>query len=360
MLYHRSKLKSEMGRNRNLLRAVAFLAVALPVASYAQSSVTLYGIVDSGLQFVNHSGSSGGSTLGVESGGFWPSRFGLRGQEDLGAGLKALFRLENGFNIGTGALSASNTLWSRMSYVGLNSDLYGTLTAGRQFSVQWDKTLWYDPTTYAGYSIMSLLTMPRSTLVNSNSIKYQSPTISGLNVEAMYGFGQEMAGNPVAGRYIGASLEYVNGPFATRFLYEEARGQASTVDQSGLADRRYSLAARWVIPERYNLAAGVTRIGGQLQLTPRGTIYWITGGYWPSPSTTINLELGRYDYQGTGHHSQLASLEDRHFLSKSTFLYAQVGYMANQGTADLGVLDFTTTTPGKNQLAASFGINKRF
>jgi predicted porin len=70
--------------------------------------------------------------------------------------------------------------------------------------------------------------------------------------------------------------------------------------------------------------------------------------------------VGRYDYQGTGQHSQMLTTSGRYFLSKTTYLYANVGYMANQGDADLSIYNYATTQAGKNQLGMSVGINTRF
>lgn len=341
-------------------KMIAALVAALPFVAHAQSSVVLYGMVDTGLQYINHAGANGGSQTGLINGGFWPSRFGLRGKEDIGGNTSVLFQLENAFDSTSGALIPSGVLFNRTSLVGAMNPAFGTLTAGRQYGVQYDKTLFYDPTSLASYSILSLGLIPLTTLRLSNSVKYVSPSFSGFNVEAMYGFGQQLPGNMVAGRYIGSALEYAHGPLSVRFVYEESRGTVDTVDQSGLADRRYSVAATWSVPSRYQLSAGATRIGGDLQLTPRGTVYWATGGIWASPTVNLDLTVGRYDYQGTGKHSQMITASGRYFLSKATYLYANAGYMANQGDADLSIYNYDTTQPGKNQLGLSIGINKRF
>jgi predicted porin len=342
-------------------KSALVLLAAVPALSHAQSSVTLYGMLDTAMQYLNHASAAGGSEIGMTNAGFWPSRFGFRGVEDIGGGTTVLFQLENGFDSTSGALVSSGTLFNRTALVGASNNSFGTLTAGRQYSVQYDKTLYYDPTALASYSVLSIDPIPLTTLRLNNSAKYLSPTLAGFNVEAMYGFGEQLAGNTLAGRYIGSSLEYGVGPFAMRFVYEESRGTVSTgFDQSGLADRRYSLAARWSVPNSYIVSAGVTRVGGDLQLTPLGTVYWATGGVSLSPELNIDLTVGRYDYQGTGQHSQMLTTSGRYFLSKTTYLYANVGYMANQGDADLSIYNYATTQAGKNQLGMSVGINTRF
>src|ERR1700751_1206050 len=94
-------------------------------AAYAQSSVTLYGLIDEGVNFTNNAGS--GSAVQVRSGDTSGSRWGVRGDEDLGGGLSAIFRLESGFNASNGQLGEGGRLFGRQAYVGLQSQQYGTL-----------------------------------------------------------------------------------------------------------------------------------------------------------------------------------------------------------------------------------------
>jgi predicted porin len=95
-------------------------------AAHAQNSVTLYGLIDEGVNFTNNAGSgSAGNAAG--------SRWGVRGSEDLGSGLSAIFRLEGGFNASNGEFGQEGRLFGRQAYVGLQSDRYGTLTLGRQY-----------------------------------------------------------------------------------------------------------------------------------------------------------------------------------------------------------------------------------
>lgn len=333
----------------------------LPGLAHAQSSVTLYGTLDVGVQYLNRaSGAKPSSQLAMINAGFWPSRFDFRGIEDIGGGNKILFLLENGFDLTSGALISSGVLFNRTALIAWASR-YGTLSAGRQYSVQFDRTLAYDPTSLASYSILSLEAIPLATLRVNNSVKYLSPTIGGFTGEAMYGFGQQLPGSNVAGRYMSAALEYTLGYFTTSLVYEDAHGTiAAALDQSGLSDRRYSIAVRYSVPTRFVVSMGATRVLGDLQPTPRGTVYWTAAGVWATPSLNINLSVGRYDYQGKGQHSTLLTTSARYFLSKTTYLYANVGYMSNQDAGTLGIYNYAATRPGVNQLGASIGIDKRF
>ncbi|CAH0447819.1 hypothetical protein LMG10661_03892 [Ralstonia syzygii subsp. syzygii] len=104
-------------------------------SAYVQSSVTLYGIVDTTIHYITNANSAGNSLVQMESGAVYNSRWGLKGSEDLGGGNKALFVLESGFNSATGRMSSSGTLFNRQSYVGLSNKDLGTITLGRQYNL---------------------------------------------------------------------------------------------------------------------------------------------------------------------------------------------------------------------------------
>ena len=88
-------------------------------------------MLDAGIVYTNNQ--SGKSAWQQGSGLLSNTVFGLSGNEDLGGGLHALFRLENGFNLNNGTQSYKNTMFGRRAYVGLQSDPYGALTLGRQY-----------------------------------------------------------------------------------------------------------------------------------------------------------------------------------------------------------------------------------
>jgi predicted porin len=96
----------------------------------AQSSVTLYGSIDEAILYVNNVG--GASLLQMQGDDLESNKWGLKGAEDLGGGLKTVFTLENGFDAGTGALAQGGPEFGREAFVGLASDTLGTLTVGRQ------------------------------------------------------------------------------------------------------------------------------------------------------------------------------------------------------------------------------------
>jgi predicted porin len=163
-------------------------------AAHAQSTVTLYGIVDVGIAYTsNQTTGAGGKSLwqmanGNESG----SRWGLTGAEDLGSGLKAVFKLENGFNPSNGGLGQGGREFGRQAYVGLSGD-FGAVTLGRQYNAIQDYI--------APLDIASVLTQYtthpfdndnlNNTFRTDNSVKYTSPKIAGFQAEGLYGFSNQ-------------------------------------------------------------------------------------------------------------------------------------------------------------------------
>src|ERR1700758_2251934 len=116
---------------KKLKHSAAIVALgAFAGAAHAQSSVTLYGFADGGLLFINNV--KGGKVYALSSGS--SSRWGLTGTEDLGGGLRAIFTIENGYTLATGALGQGGLLFGRKAFVGLESNTYGTVTLGRQYA----------------------------------------------------------------------------------------------------------------------------------------------------------------------------------------------------------------------------------
>jgi predicted porin len=111
---------------------IAAIAATLAQPALSQTSVTLYGAVDDALTYVNNQ--KGHSNVYMRQGNLYASKFGLLGKEDLGGGTTALFDLQNGFDLNSGALQSSGLLFNRQAYVGLRNVTAGTITLGRQYT----------------------------------------------------------------------------------------------------------------------------------------------------------------------------------------------------------------------------------
>src|ERR1700682_2295193 len=110
---------------------VAALSGVFATAAHAQSSVTLFGLIDAGITYTNNQG--GHSNWQATDGAVQTSRWGLRGAEDLGGGLKAIFTWDTGFNVMNGTFRQNSREFGRQAFVGLSSDQFGSVTLGRQY-----------------------------------------------------------------------------------------------------------------------------------------------------------------------------------------------------------------------------------
>ncbi len=215
--------------------AVALLAATC--GANAQSSVTIYGIADAGVRYTDglsaSNAAASGSATAVNSGINSTSRFGFRGSEDLGDGIKAVFNLESGVNLDTGASASSTKLFDRASNIGLQGS-WGTITAGRQTTVLADVVGATDPlgSRYAGFNpnvgIAALSAHglgieygPSGATTGAyrldNSIKYVA-RFSDFNVRVMHGFG-EQAGSSSNLSASGVGAGYQSGGYTAALSY---------------------------------------------------------------------------------------------------------------------------------------------
>jgi predicted porin len=189
-------------------------------AAHAQSSVTLYGLIDESIQYVNHANTANNHLFAMYAGNLQGSRWGMKGTEDLGGGLKAIFQLESGFDPNTGKSNQGGRLFGRQAYVGLTQDAYGTLTLGRQYDPVVDMVQPLTADNFFG----STFTTPGDVDNNDNSsrtnnaIKYVSPVWGGFQVEGMYALGG-VAGSTGAGQTWSGAATWSGGPFSVAAGY---------------------------------------------------------------------------------------------------------------------------------------------
>ena len=237
---------------------VALAALAVVGAASAQSTVTLYGRIDAGLASnstkVNGVKTAGGNVgLQVVSAGVTGSRWGLRGSEDLGGGLKANFQLEQGFSVDTGNESDATKQFRRQAWVGLSGG-FGNIQAGRQYGTIDNLMGTYDAQEYSTNSAMGYVFLGnlfsttalipagvtcdggagvQQNITNNNcagrinnSLIYTTPSMmGGLTAQVMWAPGENK--NPVtgqsAGRYQGLFVNYGAGPLGLGFAYEKSK-----------------------------------------------------------------------------------------------------------------------------------------
>jgi predicted porin len=256
---------------KKTLVALAALS-AIAGAAQAQSTVTLYGLLDQNVVRYHQNTTTGAiDKTAFVDGGFNGSRFGLKGSEDLGGGLSAIFNFEAGVNSDSGTSTQGSTLFGRRSIVGLSGATWGTVGIGRNSSpyddVEADHAMMqasvFDPsgTNNAPQTLYSTNTVTAATAATTllargaagngnatwigystrfnNSVKYQSPVFSGFSFSAMYATGEDNtvgAAAKDASSSTGANAKYEAGPLLVSFGYQsEAAGGTSSTTATGLA-----------------------------------------------------------------------------------------------------------------------------
>lgn len=207
---------------KKTLLAAALLA-GFAGAAHAQSSVTLYGIVDVGIGGSNESGES--SAFGMKSGVQSGSRWGLRGSEDLGNGLRANFQLESGFDIGNGRSLQDDRLFGRQAWGGLSGN-WGEVRLGRQVTVASQFFGFADPFGQ-GFEQASVGTTFSSggTIRADNTVAYFSPKFSGFQAGIGYSMNQDggIANSDDRADLLSVGLKYANGPLGVALTFDQAR-----------------------------------------------------------------------------------------------------------------------------------------
>jgi predicted porin len=193
----------------------------------------LYGLVNDGLSYVKNSG--GSHLFSMMDGEIQPSRFGITGVENLGGGTSAIFTLENGITLNTGATTQAGLIFGRQALVGLKSDSLGTLSFGRQYEFFWDNLTALS----LGSTVGQFAWHPgdydhlAGTLRVNNSVKWTGPSFRGLTLGGMYGFTDRSSATG-DGRLYSFGAKYVNGGLTVAAAYTDTNSVAlNPLVQSG-------------------------------------------------------------------------------------------------------------------------------
>ncbi|VWB10685.1 membrane protein [Burkholderia aenigmatica] len=372
----------------------ASIVATFGVAAHAQSVVTLYGIIDEGVDYTNNVG--GSKLVELQSGVVSGSRFGLKGTEDLGGGLKAVFQLENGYNVNTGKLGQGGLMFGRQAYVGLNSAQYGTVTLGRQYDAV---VSFLAPTTANGNWGGSLFTHPydndntdNSFRVN-NTVKYMSPTFAGFQFGGTYSFSNDT--NFANNRQYSVGASYTNGGLLIGAAYLQANNPSTSATGaiSDGGDKNFVAARLRIVGAGVNYTFGNATVGFAYTNTNASQPASLSHVGTFAPGTLSNLRFqnfevnGKYQFTpaffvgamytytrttfaaptGTLHPNfQMAGLMGDYFLSKRTDLYVQAGYQHAGGDKTGTALDFayvpgaSGTSSTANQVVVRAAIRHRF
>ena len=322
-------------------RLAAALVALAPLYAAAQTNVTLYGVVDAAIESADQGGSIGRHT-NVQSGNQSGSRFGFRGAEDLGMGVKAIFNLEAGVAVDTGAQDSA--LFQRRAVVGLEGD-FGTLTLGREYSPLAQVAGASDEFGQGFYGNNLSAFDSGATRRLSNSINFKSAPFGGVDVLFAYSAGENTDPTKASGNLIGWGAEFKQGGLYVGGAYH-TRKAAVTGDT-----KEYGLGAAYTFAE----LSGFELKGNYLAVDQYGTIptfkqYNLGAGYpFGASKVYVNAQQNKLD---TGARGTALALAYSYSLSKRTNLYASYAHMNNN---TLGA--FALKSGSNNVTAAGMGID---
>ena len=364
-------------------------AAALGSPAFAQSSATIYGVLDGGMLTINNASASplgyvpstakGGSTTQFKDGGIGGSFWGIRGREDLGGGLAALFQLQGNVNVKDGTTggpnsSATTSFFNQFSTVGLSGP-FGEVKFGRQVSPMYYAMAATDArgARYFGSVLTGLVALNSAsgawagnnsnpafgTIYNDNAIVYSTPAWNGLTASLEYALGNT-AGSSKANSQQAATLIYGRGGLKLSALYYNGYGNnlgtataiASAVAGSAAAGAAAAAAAGfsptantnrltsvgalyttgpWTVSASYlqarNPAHAILR-GGSARLD-----LWSVGAGWKI-APAVNVTAGYYaikDKTNAGNKATQFAVGAEYSLSRRTMVYAEAASVTNHG-----------------------------
>jgi predicted porin len=357
------------------LLALAILGAFAGAAS-AQSSVTIYGIVDTGIARIDNGGDS---VTQLKSGNNNSSRIGFKGVEDLGNGLKASFVLENGINTDDGTSADASSAFSRLAYVGLEGD-FGAVRLGRQNSQIKTALAQIDPFETGGLvNAIGLFTGGGIPERVSNQITYTLPNMNGFQASVGYVFG-ETAGSTSDNNGYGLQLGYANGPLNVQFAYNKqnttaaAAGGGFVIDQdTGTIVPGDAVAA--VDQDVKNALLGVTYDFGGAKLhaaygekkpdnyvagTDVKVKSALIGVTVPFGASKIRAEYIRNNDDRDDQDSDVWAFSYTYSMSKRTTLYATYARIGNDDKSKLAFGKSPTAVAGENASGVAIGVQHNF
>ena len=341
-------------------------------AAFAQSSVTIYGIVDTSIRYLSNDNAQGSSNVRMDNGAISNSRIGFKGTEDLGGGLKAVFRLENGFSSDTGAAQQGGPLFGRQSWVGLAGD-FGKVSVGRQNTALFDLMAdHFDPLTVGNYETNSWMPAAATRVRSDNTVRYDGQ-FGPVAASVSYAFG-EQAGSTRSGSQISTALRYNNGGFAIGGGFQQtvdttpARNKATTYNLSasyafgaakvfaGYYRMKDATGLNGLFMETTNYSLANTAGGNTVGVERKDDGYFFGANYQATAALSLTGGV-YYDKSKNVAYQALGNVGDgkrytvvgvaEYALSKRTQLYTTVDY---NKAKDAAVYEITNSANGKSNL----------
>ena len=333
---------------------VSMSLLAIAAAAQAQSSVTLYGRIDNGIQY--ETGLPQGHKISAESGDWGCSWFGLQGSEDIGGGSAVIFQLEGQLNTQNG--QSSGSLFGRHATVGVTNAAYGTFKLGNLGAGELSQDSWgLDPQVMQRYAI-STLVHGRNWPTSTNGFEYTTPTFAGLVIKGQYDLTNNTNWNSAAapggqGRGDGIEAVYDLGGMELRVIYDELRGSNGTFDDVYAHSRMLMGGGTYTLgPVKFyagyehlnapqatdasiNGGAGAGALPGGVTAPTSVDHEWFGAAWQATAAALITGAVFHANANNGNGNATMYTLAGTYNLSKRTFLYTEVGYIHNSSTSNI-------------------------
>ncbi len=338
-------------------KSLVALAALAATTAFAQSSVTLYGVADVWLGNSKTTTTTAGVSTGVGqnlmgSGGYNGSRFGLRGSEDLGGGLKANFQLENGFNIDSGSAAQGGLLFGRQAFVGLSGG-FGEVRFGRQYTAYDEARGGADMMGHSAFSPTAGAVWSAGRaygLRADNTIRYSTVDLSGFTAAVTYSLGENKTTTGSAGAALSLHGAYNNGPIAIFAAYQQEKtpngSSASQLLNGGFSSQAGATSETHAfISGAYDLGVAKLRVAYNQSKdnapgTPSADKEFTFGVAAPLGPVTLEAELATMKNDAVK--SRGIGLQAKYSLSKRTFAYAGLSNTKTDGLLPGGAVGTST------------------
>lgn len=354
------------------------LGILMCSAAYAQSSVTIYGLIDGGISYVSNQG--GHSVTKFDDAIYTPNLLGIEGTEDLGGGTRAIFKLEDQFQLGTGGMLQQG-IFGRNAYVGLKNERFGQLTLGNVYDfMSISLTQKGDsPSVFSGglYSFAAgpfqKLGIPQnatgwfdwsrtSGIPMNNSVKYESPVFAGVSFGALYAPGG-VAGSFGSNSAMSFGVNYGAGPFGLGAAYTEKKYPGSSGGSRQIPIRNWGIGAHYVLGAIYMVADVVTvrnLLSGAGAWAAQAGASWHITPAWSLGASYMYMKGN--EVLDDNHAHQIGATMN-YSLSKRTMVYVEGIYQrANSGAqaAINGIMESSGSSSNASQAIARIGVHTVF
>ncbi|MEC5409088.1 porin [Paraburkholderia sp. MPAMCS5] len=319
-------------------------------AAHAQSTVTLYGTIDTSIELTNP-GSSW--TPRLDSGAYRGSRVGLRGSEQLTSDTRLLFDLENGFSSADGTFSTPGSIFSRQAWIGVGAP-WGEVRVGRQYSPIYIPFKGQLDAFGAGTIASGLNNLSKITPYTDNGITYLSPDIHGFTTTVMVALRDSGDGNGLSGDY--ETFAYRHGPFRISYARQQTHGGTTLRSNLGGVSYRFGKATAFV--------SFFNGDGGSPRYHDDGLSLSMRYAFSPRLRASAGYAYAR-DRSGRDNDADQFSVACEYDLSARLMLYASGALLRNHGDATftlrgVNVTGLSPAYPGAPIRGVQVGMIERF